>query len=392
MNEDINQRLVAAVKAADSDATLRALSNGADPNTSTGRFRGSVLDEAAAAGSTEIVQLLIDSGANIGPGDGLRATPLAVAVMGSHIEVVRILLARGALELKKTGRASVLTEAINAARFHPTPTTLATLHVLMDSGATPLPTEEAALVTAVMGRAAPAVLRILLAHGADADQRRSDRVPVLVLAARRGDDAAIDVLVNAGAKVDAVDPSGRTALMHAVERDHQRCAAVLLLAGADPASTTSDGTSAVELARGWQWQNIQFMLGERSVGRDVVPIARTTVRLTPSGVRLAGDKPQLGMFAEVIDIALADLGDDEWEIRTGLAPEAARQFSDRLRNDVVLSTVGSWHQIDTSMDEFAVLRAALLELAYGTTRSTPTGGTRLEVIDMFEELKRQVER
>jgi uncharacterized protein len=49
-------------------------------------------------------------------------------------------------------------------------------------------------------------------------------------------------------------------------------------------------------------------------------------------------------------------------------------------------------QIDTTMDEFAVLRAALLKLAYGTTRSSPAGRTRLEIIDLFEELKRQVER
>jgi hypothetical protein len=38
------------------------------------------------------------------------------------------------------------------------------------------------------------------------------------------------------------------------------------------------------------------------------------------------------------------------------------------------------------------VRTALVELAYGTTRSTPAGTSRLEIIDLLEELTRQLSR
>jgi hypothetical protein len=54
--------------------------------------------------------------------------------------------------------------------------------------------------------------------------------------------------------------------MHAVERDERAIVAVLRLAGADTGKVGADGTTAVELARGWQRQIIQLMLGEHTAG------------------------------------------------------------------------------------------------------------------------------
>lgn len=92
----------------------------------------------------------------------------------------------------------------------------------------------------------------------------------------------------------------------------------------------------------------------------------------------------------MIDIALADLGDDEWQIRSGATAEAARHVAARLHDDPVPSTNASWHRVDVDLDEYAVIRAALLELAYGTTKSVPSGNTSLQIIDLFEELIRQI--
>jgi ankyrin repeat protein len=373
--------LVAAVLARDGQATAQALRDGADPDTSMGRFRGSVLELASSAGATSIVELLLDAGAHIGPSSDWRASSLQSAVRGSHLAIVRLLLARGALALEDPTKPGVLAIALSAARHRPTPTTLATLRELLAAGVTP------DLVSAVTQGVAPAVLRILLEYGTDPNETRSDGTPVLVLAARRGDHAAVDALIQSGAAVDAADTGGRTALMHAVERDHKRCAAVLLLAGADIATTTGDGTNALQLARGWQRQNIQFMLGVHRVGLDNVPITRTTMRVTPTGVRLAGDPPQFELLADVIDLVVSDLRDDEWRTRTGTPADAARRFAIRLRTNVIPAGNASWHYLDADRGEYAVIRGALLELAYGTTRSTPPGYTRLDIIDLFEELR-----
>jgi hypothetical protein len=217
-------------------------------------------------------------------------------------------------------------------------------------------------------------------------------MPAIVVAARRGDHGEVDVLLQAGADVDARDGRGRTALMYAVERDEQRVIAALLLAGAAIDAVSIDGMTALQLARGWQRQNVQFMLGERHVGLDDVPIVRTVVRAVPTGVRLAGDPQMLHLLASVLDIALDDLGDDEWGTRTGVDADTARAVAVRLREEVVPAANASWHQLDVTADELAAVRSALVELAYGTTRVMPAGTSRLEIIDVLEELNRQLGR
>lgn len=392
MNETADQRLIDAVQTGDEVAVGQALSHGADPNVPVGRFRGSVLAEAARSGRRGIVGMLVNAGARIGPADPYTASPLGAAVLEAHTEVVLFLIAHGALTAEPTTGPSVLTQAVSHTAFRPTPSALATLRVLVEAGATSAPNEEAPLITAVTRPAAPALLRLLLAYGADANQQRSDATPAIVVAARRGDHAAADVLLEAGADVNARDRQGRTALMHAVERDERRVIATLLLGGAAIDTVSADGMTALQLARGWQRQNIQFMLGESHAGLDDAPIVRTALRVAASNVRLAGDAQMLHLLADVIDIALGDLGDDEWNTRTGTDAEVARAFAIRLRDDVVPAVHASWHQLDATAAELAAARSALVELAYGTTRIMPAAVSRLEIADMLMELNRQLGR
>jgi hypothetical protein len=97
-------------------------------------------------------------------------------------------------------------------------------------------------------------------------------------------------------------------------------------------------------------------------------------------------------WRSVIDSALDDLGYDEWNIRTGTHAEAARAVAARLRDEVVPAANASWQQLDVTADELAAARSALVELAYGTTRIMPAGTSRLKIIDVLEELNRQLGR
>ncbi|OKI51413.1 ankyrin repeat domain-containing protein [Micromonospora sp. CB01531] len=95
MNHAADQRLVEAVHAGDEVAVGQALADGADPNVAVGRFRGSVLADAARTGRPGIVGQLVDAGARIGPADPYTASPLRVAVIEAHADVVQFLVAHG---------------------------------------------------------------------------------------------------------------------------------------------------------------------------------------------------------------------------------------------------------------------------------------------------------
>jgi hypothetical protein len=382
MSQAADQQLIEAVRSGDEVAAGQALAGGADPNVTVDRHEP-VLTMAARGGPLETVRLLVEAGARVGP------SPVRVAVLEARADVTRYLMANGGLAAEAKGRGSVLSEALSYATFRPSPAELATLRVLLESGAVTAPGEERLLVAAVMRSVAPAVLRLVLAYDADPDEQRSDGTPAIVLAARRGDHAAVDVLLEAGAEVDAPDRHGRTALMHAVERDERRVVAALLLAGAAVSAESPGHMTALELARGWQHQSVQFMLGEHSAGLDDVQIDRTTVRIVPIGVRLAGDPPMLRRLASVIDTAVDDL-DDEWEARTGIEAATARAVAARLRQEIVPAAGASWYQLDATAGEMHVVRSALVELAYGAAKVMPADTPWADVVDLLQELDRQL--
>jgi ankyrin repeat protein len=404
MDHDVVRRLIEAVTAGDDAGVAQALALGADPNVAAGRFRGSVLSLAADSGHLRIVRLLLDAGASAGPTNPHSRSPLRAAVQEARRDVAELLIERGALaaepvargssavSISSTRSGSLLAEALSVATHRAQPAALETLLLLLRRGAGPLPGEEAPIVRAVMWRAAPAVLRILLDHGAEPNQQRSDGAPILVLAARRGDHAAVDLLLQAGADVNANDARARTALMHAVERDERAVVAVLLLAGADIDKVGADGMTALKLAQGWQRQSIQYMFGERDRGRADVPIARTVIRLDPTGHQLQGDPSTFLLWAHVIERAVDDLGADEWEIRTRTTSEAALGFAIRLRDQPQPATGASWHVLDCTSDELVTAREALLALAYCDIRQMPEGTSHHEITDLFEELERQLGR
>lgn len=93
------------------------------------------------------------------------------------------------------------------------------------------------------------VLAHLLSAGADPLLRDVIQRTALHHAAIAGNDAAAELLVAAGAEVDAVDNDGRTPLWHAAALNLPDSAVVdvLLRAGADPKIRDARGVSAEDL-------------------------------------------------------------------------------------------------------------------------------------------------
>ncbi|HEY0776707.1 MAG TPA: ankyrin repeat domain-containing protein, partial [Gemmatirosa sp.] len=113
--------------------------------------------------------------------------------------------------------------------------------------------EESPPVRAVLGWCEPALtaddlsgMRYLLTHGARADWRPDSSAPTpLMSAAYRNAPACVDLLLAAGADVNARDGVGRTPLLWAANPWNARVLAQLLARGADPRAVDRDGATAL---------------------------------------------------------------------------------------------------------------------------------------------------
>jgi ankyrin repeat protein len=381
--EELNR----AVAAADLVGVRSALRAGAPPDTTSDDYaKTPVLTTAARQGDAEVVEALLKVGAAPDPHSGYEWTPLRAAATYGRAHVVQLLLAAGVDPNPSSSRGAILIEAIASTRHWPKLESLDTVRLLLDAGATVRPEDDPAVVLAVASGSPSAVLRLLLERGADPNARRSDGTPAIVIAAMRRDASLVDELLARGAEMDAADAGGRTALMHAVERGADRIVISLLGAGADKDKRADDGSSAQTLALAWGRQNIRLMMGEQSVGREVLDAPRTVVYQRARVMQLLGDRRGLEELAMLVEHAIEDLGDDDFETLVGASAEEARRATDRLRHahqDHPQSH--SLKQIDISREEQALIRGALLNLAYGPPMEMPPGMTRVQLADIFED-------
>jgi ankyrin repeat protein len=140
----------------------------------------------------------------------------------------------GVLEAAATGRADRLKELLDAdpeARRTRTP-----------EGFTPLG------LAAFLG--GPGVVRVLLEHGADADDDADNRFgvrPVNAAAASHNVET-MRLLLDAGADPDARQQGGFTAFHEAAHTDDVEMARILLAHGADPTIAADDGRDSARVA------------------------------------------------------------------------------------------------------------------------------------------------
>ena len=96
-------RMMAAIEKKDAKAVMLILNGGFDPNTIPHEEADymaeddiSPLNAAAFDGSTEIVRILLDHGANPNIHDGWHADPLSAATRNDSLDTMKLLLQRGA--------------------------------------------------------------------------------------------------------------------------------------------------------------------------------------------------------------------------------------------------------------------------------------------------------
>lgn len=258
---NLNTKLLAAVKANDTEAAKTLLAQGADPNirdvpqqTEVGShtidrkdshkrtllemaigLNSEVFVESERAPDIEnapLVKALLDAGARTEDSSDRHRTPLMKAVNMDELRTVQLLLDHGANPLARDDQGKL---PIHFMRCE-TDTELKIADLLLkrgtdinaadDQGWTPLTgcfTE---------GESNIPMTQFLIAHGANVNTQTIEGDSVLMDAASMGDRNAMKLLVEHGADVDCHNKKGDTALSLAKNANATECIRLLKAAGA----------------------------------------------------------------------------------------------------------------------------------------------------------------
>jgi ankyrin repeat protein len=201
--------LFLAAMSDDSAAIVRLLvAKGADVKVRD-MFKNTMLNAATAGNDTETIRLVIDAGVDVNAAATTGLTPLMLAAGQSNVRAAKLLLAKGAnvnavaaapfmydFPPPKSGPVVInaYTPLLMAAAFGPPEL----IQMLLDAGANVNASESRKLTPLMLAVASdhqdPAVIRLLLARGADPTPKSALGLTAANWATKVGAPAAIDIL------------------------------------------------------------------------------------------------------------------------------------------------------------------------------------------------------
>ncbi|KAJ6101889.1 NACHT nucleoside triphosphatase [Penicillium sp. IBT 16267x] len=238
------------------------LDRGADINAQSGEY-GNALQAASYGGHAEVVQMLLDRGADANLQGGEYGNALQAASYGGHAEVVQMLLNRGADINAQGGEYGNALQATSYGGHSEV------VQMLLDRGADANAQggEYGSALQAASRGGHEKLAQMLLDRGADANSHGGKYGNALQAASRRGHEKLAQMLLDRGA--DANDQGGlySNALLAASCGGHERLVQILLDRGADANAQSGVHGNALQAASYEGHEKLAQMLLDR--GADV---------------------------------------------------------------------------------------------------------------------------
>jgi ankyrin repeat protein len=277
--------LMLAAREQDAGLVRLLLDHGADIEARS-QSGETALSLAAMAGRLDTIRLLLERGADIHNRRGVP--PLIAAGYGNQRAAMQLLLERGAEvnQVCRIRRGNMWPGTMGGmGGFRGDPTTgsqrgsaLGVPHAEMDMGYTPLH---------CLAHYDTQVVALLLRHGAQVNRKApGDLTPLHCLAFAPGGKKAAnaDLLIKAGAEVDALDSEANTPLLRLKNGQTADMARVLLAHGADPNRRNKQGFTPFLAAAAHNQGKLMELLLER--GQDInqrTPDGKTALMITVEG-------------------------------------------------------------------------------------------------------------
>lgn len=299
----------------------KLLDSGVAVNQRSSTDGRTLLANAALEGSENIVEFLLNHGADPLLSDHQGQTPLTLASRQGHVRVLAVLLHWARMQDKEV--ALKLTEHVDSDGWTGLRSAswgghTEALRLLLDAGADVdgCDSEGRTALRAAAWGGHEEIVRILLQYGASVNKADSNGRTPLIAAAYMGHQEAVEILLDHEAQVNLADGDGRTALCvtalcvptAAGVQGYGEVVSLLLDRGADPGHRDHDGMTPLLLASYEGHEEIVELLLEagadvdETAGPDDVPVAAAvTPLLAASAMGRMGTVSRLLFWGSAVD-------------------------------------------------------------------------------------------